>query len=89
MQAPAGGPLTTAVTSLTRRFLESDNYESIALAVDATAVALLIALLIEQELIRAYFAEPRGIRLQAFGIIIVPLFVVFVVVVGLRASGAR
>ena len=81
--------MTSTVTETTRSFLEAANYERLATGVDAIAVVLLIVLLVEQELIRAYLGPAARGRLQAMNVAAVPLLAAFALIVVLRTLGVR
>lgn len=81
--------MTATGTDVVKAFLNAAGHHSLALAVDLIAILLLLILTIEVELIRAYAGPSRRVRLHAFGVAILPLFVAFVFIVVSRAVGTR
>jgi hypothetical protein len=81
--------VTSTVTELTTTFLRSESYESLAATIDVIAVALLVVLLVEQELIRAHGGSSARTRIRPFAIVIGPLLVAFVVILVARAMCFR
>ena len=57
--------------------------------VDAIVIVLLLALLAEQELVRAYQGGSGAARLRAMWIVMVPLVAAFVLIVSVRVLGLR
>jgi len=80
--------MTSTVNELTRSFLASTS-ERESIAVDVVAIALLFVLLLEWELLRAYFGQERRLRLDVLGSTVVPLLAAFAVIVTVRATGLR
>jgi hypothetical protein len=72
-----------------RDFLASNAYESLSGRADAVAMGLLIALLVEQELLRAYALRSARPLLLPFNVAVAPLLLTFVLVVIVRALGLR
>ena len=81
--------MTSTVNALTRDFVASEVYESLAAAVDGVAVVLLVVLLVEQELIRAYVGAEARWNVRPLAVAVVPLVLAFVVIVVSRALGWR
>ncbi len=81
--------MTSTVSDVTRSLLGSDAYEALATTLDVIAVLLLIVLLVEQELVRAYFGGAGRSRVKPLGIAITPLVLAFVVIAVARAKGLR
>lgn len=80
--------MTSTVNELTRSFLASMN-ERESIVVDLVAITLLLVLLLEWELLRAYFGQKRRLRLDVLAGTVVPLLVAFAVIVTVRATGLR
>lgn len=81
--------VTSTVNAATRAFLDSAIYETLSFRVDAVAAALFVALLVEHEVLSAYFASSGRVRLQALRITVAPLLVGFVLIVVARTTGLR
>lgn len=82
--------MTSTVNEVTRRFLESGSYEAISRHVDAAMIFLLVLLLAERELIRAYLGvESAGPRIRPLWVAVAPLVPVFLFVVVVRSVRAR
>jgi hypothetical protein len=81
--------MTSTMNDAIRDFLGSGAYDSMSSYADAIAIVLLIVLLVEQELVRAYapsFVRP-GVR--PLKVAIGPLLLTFVLVVVVRGLGLR
>jgi hypothetical protein len=81
--------VTSTVNAATQAFLDSAMYETLSSRVDAVAAALLVALLIEHEVLSAYFGSSGRARLQALRLTVAPLLVAFVLIVVTRTTGLR
>lgn len=81
--------MTATVSDLTRELAVSDAHESLATVVDVTAIVLLLVLLVEQEVVRAYGGASAGSRVRALGVGVVPLALAFAVIVVSRTVGWR
>jgi hypothetical protein len=57
--------------------------------VDAIVIVLLLALLAEQELVRAYQGGSTARRLRTMWVVMVPLAAAFVLIVSVRVLGLR
>jgi hypothetical protein len=57
--------------------------------VDATLIVLLLVLLAEQELVRAYLGDAATARLRPLWIVLAPLLAAFVLIVLVRMLGLR
>ncbi len=79
--------MTSTVTTLTINTIASNTYEVLSATVGIVAIALWLALLVAKELGRAYGSARVQENLQAFDAMIVPLFVPFVVTLGVRFIG--
>ncbi len=81
--------MTGTINELTRRFLGSDSYSWQSDWVDAMAVALLLVLLAERELIRAYGGSLVAGRIRSLAVLVTPMLIAFTAIVVLRAFGLR
>lgn len=81
--------MTSTVNRVSEAFTSSSGYESLALGVDVIAVALLIFLLVEQELVRSYIGPSARSRIRPLGIALAPLLLAFGAIVVLRSLGVR
>jgi hypothetical protein len=81
--------MTVTVNDLTQRFLESDSYSWESDWVDVIAVSLLLVLLAERELIRAYGGPLAAARVRSLAVLVIPLLLTFTLVVVLRAFALR
>jgi hypothetical protein len=57
--------------------------------VDAIVIVLLLVLLAEQELVRAYLGDAATARLRPLWIVLAPLLAAFVLIVLVRMLGLR
>ena len=80
--------MTSAVNPVVDRFLAADDYARLAKAADLLAIGLLIALLVQYELVRAYRGELRP-TMRPLLIAIAPLLPVFLMIVVVRSAGLR
>ena len=69
--------MTSTVTEVTKRFIELQAGDAITNGAGLVAVLLLIALLVEKELLRAVSAPWTRIAIWAFNCMIVPLLLTF------------
>jgi hypothetical protein len=77
------------ITDAVRALIHSKSYRSTALGIDAVVTVLLLLLLVELELLRAWDL-PRGrAGARVLGIAIVPLLFSFVLIVVVRALNLR
>ena len=81
--------MTSTVNELTRSFLGAERYEWLATRADVIALGLLIALLIEREVVREYLGTGARGRIRAFSVAIVALLPVFAVVAVVRTLRLR
>lgn len=81
--------MSATITHAVQALLDSRDYRSVARGIDVVAVLLLLVLLAEAEIIRAYVGPRKPSRLLPLGVAIVPLCLVFVLVVVVRAKGLR
>jgi hypothetical protein len=81
--------MTSTVTEITRDFLGSRPYLSQSDWVDAIAVVLLILLLAEVEVIRAYAGDRAQPRVRLFAVAIAPLILAFALITFVRSFGLR
>jgi hypothetical protein len=81
--------VTAFVNDTLRVFLGSPSYESASTVVDVTVVVLVILVLAEHELLRAYAGARRLFRLDALTVVAAPLLVTLALVLVLRATGER
>lgn len=80
--------MTPSLNESTRRFLEAAGYEATSHVVDLVAIGVLVALLIEYELLRVA-ANHLELRLRGWVVAIAPLVVTFVAISAVRAAGIR
>lgn len=76
--------MTTTVTDATKTFISSNSLAGVATTVGLVAVLLLVALMVEQELLRAYGGSRARMGIEVTKGFIVPLLLAFVVIVVLR-----
>ncbi len=69
--------MTSTVTELTTATIKSNAYDGVSAAFGAITILLLLMLLIEKELIRAYKGQRTKEWLQALDLAIMPLLLVF------------
>jgi hypothetical protein len=81
--------VSATITHAAQALFDAHNYRSVARSIDLVAVLLLVVLLAEVEIVRAYMGSRRSRRLLPLGIAIVPLCLVFVLVVLVRSKGIR
>lgn len=81
--------MSATITHAVQALLDSRGYRSAARGIDVVAVLLLIVLLVETEIIRAFLGPRKSLRLLALGVAIVPLCFAFLLVVIVRAKGLR
>ncbi|MEO5574732.1 MAG: hypothetical protein ABIR67_08530 [Gaiellaceae bacterium] len=62
---------------------------SVSTHVDVIVIILLLTLLAEQELVRAYLGDPAMARMRPMRIVVVPLLAAFVLIVSVRVLGYR
>lgn len=80
--------MTPWLNDATREYFAGPRYEATSHVVDLLAIALLVTLLIEYEVIR--LAAPNlGSRIGAWAVVIAPLVVAFAGIVVVRAAGIR
>jgi hypothetical protein len=76
--------MTTTITKATSTFIQSSTSASVSTTVGLIAILLLVALMIEQELLRAYDGPRARMGIEIVKGLIVPLLLAFVVIVVLR-----
>jgi hypothetical protein len=81
--------MSATITHAVEALLGSRDHRSATRGIDLSAALLLLILLVEAEIIRAYLGTRRPLRLQPLGVAIVPLCLVFVFVVIVRAKALR
>lgn len=81
--------VTSTVNAATQAFLDSAIYETLSSRVDAVTAALLVALLVELEVLTAYFGPSSRVRLQALRLTVAPLLVAFALIIVARTTGLR
>ena len=81
--------MSSFANDLTARLLESANYQTISRRVDAIAIGLLIALLVQYELVRAFRGTRGSPRLRPLLVGIATLFPAFVLIVVVRSADLR
>ena len=81
--------MTSTVNTATRALIESDLYELFASRIDVTVTALLLVLVIESELVGAYFGSPVRIRTSVLRAFLLPLLAIFAVIVFARTTSLR
>jgi hypothetical protein len=77
------------ISDAVRVLIHSKSYRSTALGIDIVATLLLLFLLVEVELIRAWNAAQGRAAARVLGIAIVPLLFSFVLIVVVRALSLR
>jgi hypothetical protein len=80
--------MTSTVNELTRSLVATGN-ERESMFVDLVAIGLLVVLLLEWELLRAYLGQERRLRLEVLAGTVVPLLAAFALIVTVRATGVR
>lgn len=75
--------MTNATSSALEKFYSSQTFAHLTTTVSVVAVALLIALIIERELLRASMpaSSDRQRDLSTFAVVLIPMAVVFVSVI--------
>lgn len=81
--------VTSTVNAATQAFLDSAIYETLSSRIDAVAAALFVALLVEHEVLSAYFGSSARVRLQALRLTVAPLLVAFALIIVARTNGLR
>lgn len=81
--------MTSTMNDAIRDFLSSEAYDSVSGNADAIAIFLLIFLLVEQELVRAYVPSFARTGVRPLTVAIGPLLLTFVLVVVVRGLGLR
>ena len=81
--------MTSTVNEITARLLEAREYATYARRIDAIAIALLIVLLVEYELVRAFRGAAGRPRLRPLLVGIGGLFPAFLVIVVTRSANLR
>lgn len=76
--------MSALVNHVTRHALLGPDFETVSNTLGATAVVLLLVLLLARELVRAAGGERVSRRLRALSIVTVPIFASFVVVEAAR-----
>ena len=76
--------MTATVTEITRATIASSTFNALSTTVGVVAIILLILLLIQKELMRAYGEPVTRQELQALDIAIVPLLAAFGLIVVMR-----
>jgi hypothetical protein len=77
--------MTTTVTEATKKFILSNSYD-VFTSVGIIAILLLVVLMIEQELLRAYGGPRARTGVQIANGFIIPLAFAFAVIVILRLA---
>lgn len=81
--------MSAVISDAVRALIHSKSHRSTALGIDAVATLLLLLVLVELELMRAWDV-PRGrAATRVLGIAIVPLLFSFVLIVVVRALNLR
>ena len=76
--------MTSTVNELTRRLLGSGDHAALATGIEVIVLALLVVLLVEYELVRAYRGQGASTVLRSFEPFIPPLLIAFVAIVAAR-----
>ncbi|MDQ6740065.1 MAG: hypothetical protein M3021_06795 [Actinomycetota bacterium] len=76
--------MTTTVTAVTLNTIAASSYEVLSSSVGLIAIALLLILLIQQELGRAFGAQSGRTWVRTFRRATVPLLLAFSVIMALR-----
>ena len=77
------------MSEMIRGLFALGDQETLAAAIDVMLVALLIVVLVEQEIVRAYRGPRVDTGRDTASVVIWPLFVAFAVIVVARAAGVR
>ena len=80
--------MTPAVNGAIERFLDATGYARMARVADLIVIAVLVVLLVEYEVVRAYRGG-RGPSMRPLLIGVVPLIPVFFLIAVVRAAGLR
>ncbi len=78
--------MSSTVSETTRRLLASRDFETLTTTIDVLVLALLIILLLEQVLVRAYRGPDANHSRDLADVIIWPLVLAFAVIVVARAA---
>lgn len=81
--------MSALISDAVRALIHSKSYRSTALGIDIVATLLLLFLLVEVELIRAWDAAQGRAAVRVLGIAIFPLLFSFILIVVVRALGLR
>lgn len=81
--------MTSTVNEVTRALLDLPDYDVVSLRVDSIAAVLLIALLVEREVLAAYRGRARKPELGGLLVAIGPLLTVFFLVAVVRIFDLR
>jgi hypothetical protein len=81
--------VSSVISDAVRALIHSRTYHSTALGIDAVATVLLLLLLVELELLRAWDVPWGRAGIRVLGIAIVPLLFSFVLIVVVRALNLR
>lgn len=81
--------MNSLVSRLSEEFIHARDYGPLSTGVDLVVTLLLLAVLVERELIRAAVRQPAAARVRPFTVVAAPLFVAFVLIVVLRSTGLR
>ena len=78
--------MTSSVSETARDFILSHSIDFLTTSVGVVAIGLLIALLIEQELVRALEGPRVKLQMRALNAAVLPLLLVFLIVIVSRAA---
>jgi hypothetical protein len=81
--------MSSLVSRLTEEFIRARDYGRVSTGVDLVVTLLLLAVLVERELIRAAARQTAAARVRPFTVVAAPLLLAFVLVVVLRSTGHR
>ena len=81
--------MTSLVTDATESTMRSGTLESITTTTGLVAVVLLLALLVEREIVRTIAGPHVAARLRVLNVVTVPVMLVVIVVIGARLGALR
>lgn len=73
--------MTNATSEVLQKFIDNQSFTYITTTTAGIAVALLIAVLLERELLRATASGDMRRNLTSFAVVLVPMMIVFVFVI--------
>jgi hypothetical protein len=76
--------MSALVSDAVRSWVDSGSYQSLSNLTGGLVAILLIALVLQRELLRLVRGHGHGMRVGAFDVAILPLLAAFVLIAGLR-----